>query len=358
MIFFDRYGRQQENYRCLGRCVFKGGSSTTVNNTTTYTPTEYELQLQRAQANYADAIAPNSLWLNDTARNILQNSIGAVQVDFNGLNNKAQNQINEANAGLKSIIGSNNAITDNTNSQIGKLTSQYANAVNKANTNLGNYSDAYAAATENANNALGNLVNGELPSNYQSAMENSIVSALNRTMGTNINNLTNRGVLNSSIASKAINDISRNAADTVAQQYSNNINNVAGLVGQQLSNINTSLGAQSDIANNQFENSLTGINKTGDVYQQQLNNVMNANNANAGILNNAINNATAGITTAAAAQEAAQQPALNLWNASLGLNGSTTSALAAAAGKGTTQSSSTQSTSGGGGFFSGLLGGL
>ena len=57
-------------------------------------------------------------------------------------------------------------------------------------------------------------------------------------------------------------------------------------------------------------------------------------------------------------QEAAQQPALNLWNASLGLNGSTTSALAAAAGKGTTTSSSTQRTSGGGGLLSGLLGGL
>ena len=58
----------------------------------------------------------------------------------------------------------------------------------------------------------------------------------------------------------------------------------------------------------------------------------------------------------AAAQEAAQQPALNLWNASLGLNGSTNSALAAAAGKGTTKS--TQITSGGGGLLSGLLGGL
>ena len=50
MIFFDRYGRQQEKCNFFGKCVFKGGSSTTVNNTTTYTPTEYELQLQKAQA--------------------------------------------------------------------------------------------------------------------------------------------------------------------------------------------------------------------------------------------------------------------------------------------------------------------
>ena len=112
------------------------------------------------------------------------------------------------------------------------------------------------------------------------------------------------GVLNSSVTNRGLNEISKNVSDTMAQNFNNNITQVSNL-----------------------------------------------NNSN-------INNATAGITTAAAAQEAAQQPALNLWNASLGLNGSTTSALAAAAGKGTTQSSSTQSTSGGGGFFSGLLGGL
>lgn len=252
MIFFDRYGRQQERCNFLGRCVFKGGgSSTTVNNTTTYTPTEYELQLQKAQADYADAIAPNSLWLNDTARNILQNSIGAVQVDFNGLNNQAQGQINSANS---------------SNQQ---------------------------------------LANGQLPTAYLQNMQDVIQSGVENSYGKLLTQSAKNGVLNSSVTNRGLNEISKNVSDTMAQNFNNNITQVSNL-----------------------------------------------NNSN-------INNATAGITTAAAAQEAAQQPALNLWNASLGLNGSTTSALAAAAGKGTTQSSSTQSTSGGGGgFFSGLLGGL
>ena len=126
MIFLDRYGRwENSERRLLGRCCFKGGSSTTVNNTTTYTPTEYELQLQKAQADYADAIAPNSLWLNDTARNILQNSIGAVQVDFNGLNNQAQSQINNANAGLAGVVSSNNTATNQANNNIGSLAGMY-----------------------------------------------------------------------------------------------------------------------------------------------------------------------------------------------------------------------------------------
>jgi hypothetical protein len=110
-------------------------------------------------------------------------------------------------------------------------------------------------------------------------------------------------VLNSSVTSAGLNDISKNVSDTMARNFNSN------------------------------------INQLGNIYSQQL------------------QSATTPITTAAAAQEAAQTPATNLWNASLGLNGSTTGALAAASGKGTTSSSSTQS-GGGGGFFSGLLGGL
>ena len=225
-----------------------GGSSTTVQNSSSYTPSEYELQLQKAQANYADAIAPNSLWLNDTARNVLQDSLGTVQVDYNNLNNNAQSQI------------------------------------------------------ASAQNGITGLTNGELPQAYLDNMTKAIQSTVQNTLGSSINNLGNRGVLNSSVTEKANNDIANNVADSVAQSYNTNINTL------------------------------------GNLYNSQ------------------VNNAVAGTTTAAAAQEAAQQPALNLWNASLGLNGSTNSALSAAAGKGTTNS--TQTTSGGGGLLSGLLGGL
>lgn len=236
--------------RYFRRCRFKGGSSTTVNNTSTYTPTEYELQLQKAQADYANAIAPNSLWLNDTARGILQNSIGAVQVDFNGLNNQAQNQINQAQQG---------------------------------------YND---------------LAQGKLPTAYLQNMQNAIQSGVQNSYGRLLNQSANNGVLNSSVTTQGLSDISKNVANTMAQNYSNGISQLSNIYGNQ------------------------------------------------------INSATSGVTAAAAAQEAAQQPAINLWNASLGLNGSTTSALAAAAGKGTTTSSSTQKTSGGGGLLSGLMGGL
>ena len=228
----------------------KGGSSTTVNNTTTYTPTEYELQLQKAQAKYADEIAPNALWLNDVARNILENSIGAVQVDFNGLNNRQQQTIQGAQQGLS------------------------------------------------------DLTTGQLPQAYLDNMTRAVRSGVQNSYGTLLNDAAKNGVINSSVLTQGLNDIDKNVSDTMANSYTNNINTLQNLYGNQ------------------------------------------------------INQATAGTTAAAANQEAAQQPALNLWDASIGLNGTTTGALSAAAGKGTTTSTNTQHTSGGGGLLSGLLGAL
>ena len=83
--------------------LFGGGGSSTTVNESKYTPSEYELQLQKAQANYADAIAPNSLWLNDTARKVLQDSLGTVQVDYNKMNQNAQSQISGAQNGYSGL---------------------------------------------------------------------------------------------------------------------------------------------------------------------------------------------------------------------------------------------------------------
>ncbi len=221
----------------------KGGSSTTVQS---YKPTEQEIRLQKAAADYSEAIAPNALWLNGVARGLLQDSLGTIQVDYNQLLNNANQQ------------------------------------------------------TAAAQQGIANLTQGILPSAYQQNMENAIRSGVNNTMGSTLNSLGSRGILNSSVTNTAMNDISKNAADTMAQQYQSNIGTLNGLYGQQ-----ATLAGQ-------------------------------------------------GITNSAAAQEAAQQPALNLWNASLGLNsGGTLGALNAMKGTGTTTSTTSQS--GGGGVLGSLF---
>lgn len=221
----------------------KGGSSTTVQS---YKPTEQEIRLQKAAADYSEAIAPNALWLNGVARGLLQDSLGTIQVDYNQLLSNANQQTAAAQQGVT------------------------------------------------------NLTQGILPSAYQQNMENAIRSGVNNTMGSTLSGLGARGILNSSVTNTALNDISKNAADTMAQQYQSNIDKLNGLYGQQAS--------------------LAGQN----------------------------------ITTSAAAQQAAQQPALNLWNASLGLNsGGTLGALNAMKGTGTTTSTTSQS--GGGGVLGSLF---
>lgn len=224
----------------------KSSSSTTVNS---YTPTEEEKRLQKQAADYADAVAPNALKLNQIAGDLLYGSYGTVQADYDKMNQAAQSQI------------------------------------------------------DNANQLVSDLTQGKLPTEYQTAMENSIKSGVQNTLGSSLNSLAGSGVLNSSVTSKALQGISDSAADTMAQQYANNISLLSGLAGQQTSS--------------------AGQN----------------------------------ISVSAAAQEAAQQPAINLWNASLGLNsGGTGSALAAVAGQGTSTTNGT--TSGGSGLFGSALGSL
>lgn len=149
---------------------------------------------------------------------------------------------------------------------------------------------------------LQGLANGQLPQAYTDNMKQTIQAGVNDSMGGLLNNLGASGVLNSSVTSKGIQDINTAASNAMANAYNSNISQLANLYG------------------------------------------------------NLLNNAGANITTAAGAQEAAQQPALNLWNASIGLNGTNLGAISAMGGKGS--STSTQNTPGTGGLFGGVLAGL
>lgn len=219
--------------------LFKG------NTTTTYKATPEEQALLNQQLKVAQAYYPNITKLNDIAGNLLYDSYGTVQEDYSALNDQAQNVIN--------------AQRDN----------------------------------------VSQLQQGVLPAQYQANMENAIRSGLQNTLGQSINSLANRGVLNSTVTNAALNDIGKNAADSVAQQYQNNVNMLGNLAQQQTEN------------------------------------------------------ATANTVAASANQEAATSLPTNLWNASLGLNTAGNTTLGAVAGKMGTR---TQSTSGGG--LGSMLGGV
>lgn len=79
-----------------------------------------------------------------------------------------------------------------------------------------------------------NLMNGQLPTAYTENMTDAIKTGVNNTVGSYTNSLANRGVLNSSVTNKALNDVQSNVANTMAQQYTNNISTLGNLAGQQI----------------------------------------------------------------------------------------------------------------------------
>lgn len=78
------------------------------------------------------------------------------------------------------------------------------------------------------------LVQGKLPTAYTENMADAIKSGVNSTVGSNITSLANRGVLNSSVTNKALNDVEGNVANAMAQNYNQNVSQLGNLAGQQI----------------------------------------------------------------------------------------------------------------------------
>ena len=216
----------------------KGGS------TTTYTMSPEERQLLVKQMGYLDKIYPNMIQLNQRAGDILWNSFADTQYDFNNANKNAQQQISNAQQGL------------------------------------------------------GNLAQGQLPQEYINNKTAAVQSGVQNSVGNLLNNMGNKGIINSSVTNQGMNDIRQNVANTMANQFNNDIQTLGSLYNDQI----TSAGQ--------------------------------------------------GITTAAGAQDAAINIPKQMWQLSLGLDSANSGTLGSIAGKyGTT----TTKNSGGG--LGSLLGG-
>ena len=316
------------------------------------------------------------------------------------------------NSALGRASGQLGALAAGNAGRLGGLAGLYQSGATAANGALSAASGAIGQSAATANGTLNSLANGVLPSAYQANMEKSIGSALQNTMGKTLTNLGNRGVLNSSVTTGAMNDIQKNATNEVARQYQANIGQIAGLTQQQNANaaqaantiagyaqqqnantnalannlgnlyntqygqLSGALGHQANMAqqqlgntnalagnlgnlyNTQYTQGMNALGQQANLAQQQLANTQGNNGQNSSLYGNLANMAGSKIALAAAAQEAAQNPAFRMWNASMGLNGANTQALAGIAGKGTSTQTTHQSGGGGfGGFFGGLLGG-
>ena len=162
---------------CLGRCRFKGGgSSTTVQQRNIPAQTGNEAALEGQLMPYAQS----------------------------GLSS-ATNMLNKANSSLDSVPTVDwNSMLDNYNKSMADVTSGYTD-----------------------------LANGELPSVYAAARQKALNSDLTGTVGSAISSLANRGIVNSSITGSALNNISQNAANTLAKNYTADLETASGLLGNR-----------------------------------------------------------------------------------------------------------------------------
>jgi hypothetical protein len=158
----------------------KGGGSTTTTNVTKYPePTKQELAMQDLQLKYAQMTAPNALKLNEMGSNMLFSNPGVVPVDY---------------------------------TQFAKEGVEGAKDLQKQATNL---------------------ANGVLPQSYLDNMNKAMKSGVDQSVGSALNGLAGRGVLNSSVTSGAMSNIGKNAQNVMAQNFQNAITQQSGLLEQR-----------------------------------------------------------------------------------------------------------------------------
>ena len=129
---------------------------------------------------------------------------------------------------------------------------------------LGGLGGSLDKSNEILDEMMGVVRSGNVPSAITDAANASVNKGLQSGMGSMLNSLGNRGVVNSSITSKGINGLAQNAADAMNTNYLNAYNSVINGYGQGLA------GAQNNTASliggaNAMN---TGINTLGNIPSQ------------------------------------------------------------------------------------------
>ena len=150
----------------------------------------------------------------------------------------------------KALVGDANDITDKrikyNDDNANDIYNYSKNAANDAtntasdnNADLTEYIKTNKGGLSDSKADLADLKGGILPQNYLQNMEDAIATAMQNTIGKTINELGIRGVLNSSVTTRALNDIEKNAADQLAQRFLQNIQTVQSLSNDQFEHVIT-----------------------------------------------------------------------------------------------------------------------
>lgn len=262
-------------------------------------------------------------WINNTNRsaNTLQgmgdralNNVVSPQYQqmynaYLGTNKDNQNAL-AALQNQVSTAGAKN-LTDNT-----RYANQLGASVNAMNNGAGQLANEYNGALLKNQNAMDSITNGQLPTAYADARRQALNNDLQATVGNAVSGLASRGIVNSSITDNTLNDISKNASNTLAAQYANDLNQAAALNSQAFNNSLSGIGAKMGLWGNTYNNQQNGIVNQANLLNQGYTNQMNNAGTAAGLIGQREGLAQNPINTGATTQSAAIQPAKDYYSMS------------------------------------------
>ena len=143
------------------------------------------------------------------------------------------------------ITALQNALYSQFTPMAGQIGADYQAAKDNASKYQSQYDQAYSG--------LQNLTEtGDLPSGMTDAMNGYISREMNRSLGTAMAQNAGKGVLNSSVTNRAINDISTSTADAYAKNFMDAYNAASGNYGTLMSNAQAAQGQMYDNLASQY----------------------------------------------------------------------------------------------------------
>lgn len=319
-----------------------------------------EKALQEEQLKWAQTTQPVARNLLNMANQALSSQQVTPNPNWQTLYDRAQNQTAANNQLVQGLIPQVNANIDANAAANNRFSGLLGNAIQSMTQGNKELASEYNTAMQNNNTAMQGLLNGVLPSSYAENRQKALQADLTNTVGNTLSGLASRGIINSSQADSAFNDISRNASNTLAAQYGNDMQTAAGLAGQaynsQLAGINGKAGLLGDM----FRNQLSGYGQQADLTNTNFNNRQQGISTLSQLANQSQQMATDPIKTAATAQEAAINTPMKYLAMATGQNAPTQGLLSQLSQQRYSVATPGQTIvrQGSGGFFGGLMSGL
>lgn len=339
-----------------------GKKGTKITTTPAQVPqmSDEEKGLLGEQLKWAQTTQPVAQNLLNIANQALSSQQVTPNPNWQTLYDRAQNQTAANNQLVQGLIPQVNANTDANAAANNRFSGLLGNAIQSMTQGNKELASEYNTAMQNNSTAMQGLLNGVLPSSYAENRQKALQADLTNTVGNTLSGLASRGIINSSQADSAFNDISRNASNTLAAQYGNDMQTAAGLAGQaynsQLAGINGKAGLLGDM----FRNQLSGYGQQADLANTNFNNRQQGISTLSQLANQSQQMATDPIRTAATAQEAATNTPMKYLAMATGQNAPTQGLLSQLSQQRYSVASPAQTVvrQGSGGFFGGLMSGL